>query len=598
MKNSNLILVALMTACVGFGAGYFIFGRSPHPDGISSEDHAQEALQEQIWTCAMHPQIRQNEPGQCPICGMDLIPLDTYTNSGNSMTMEMTPEAAKLADIRTIAVGTHIGSPTKTIQLTGRIQMDERQVSTQVAHVPGRIEQLFVTFTGEQIRAGQKLAVIYSPELVNAQRELLEALKWENAKPQLLEAARNKLRYWKFSETMINQIERSEQVQPNITVYAEQSGVVQNRLVSTGDYVKEGSVLFDIVNLDKVWVLFDAYEEDLANIRPGDEVSFTLQAVPGRTFRTRITFIDPVINPQTRVASLRGEISNSNGLLKPEMFVKGVIEARSTVSKGVLTVPKTAVLWTGTRSVVYVEQPDATVPSYEFREVTIGQVLGDEYTVVSGLEPGERVVVTGAFVIDAAAQLNNMTSMMNRNVRRTGMSTETLDFSAEVPDEFRNMLTGVVSKYMTLKDALVSTDPALARKNGAELLSELGEVNMELVHGRAHMYWMQELEALQGHGEAIVESDDIEVQRKQFSFLSNVLKDVLTAFGTEGDTVYVQFCPMAFDNAGADWLSMDAQILNPYFGSKMLKCGSIKGTFPPEKNGTSPSDKTMPSHEH
>ncbi|MCB0563570.1 MAG: efflux RND transporter periplasmic adaptor subunit, partial [Phaeodactylibacter sp.] len=314
----------------------------------------------------------------------------------------------------------------------------------------------------EQVLKGQRLATIYSPELVSAQRELIEALKWKDTQPQLLEATRNKLRNWKVSGATIAEIENSKEVQSNITVYADQSGVVLKRRVSVGDYLKEGEVLFDIARLDRVWVLFDAYEEDLAEARVGDVVFYTAPAIPGRTFRARISFIDPVINPQTRITSLRAEAANPGGLLKPEMFVRGTVQAESGAGKGALSVPKTAVMWTGPRSVVYVEVPGANVPSYEFREVTLGDAIGSNYMVKEGLEAGERVVVNGAFTIDASAQLNNMASMMNRNVRQTGMAETVPDHTAHTPEAFSKQLMSVVDDYLLLKDALVASDASQA----------------------------------------------------------------------------------------------------------------------------------------
>lgn len=597
MNNWKIILIALATALTGLLAGYLIFGEKTTVPNHA--DHAPTATAgDQIWTCSMHPQIRQNEPGQCPICGMNLIPLDEASGSGNPLVMEMTPEAVKLANIETVAVGRTAGAASKTISLTGKIKADERLAASQVAHVPGRIEKLFVSFTGERIGKGQKLATIYSPELVGAQRELIEASKWKDSRPQLLEAARNKLRYWKISDTTISEIEKSGEVQPNITVFADQGGIVTDRKVSVGDYVKEGEVLFDIANLNRLWVLFDAYEEDLAEIRIGDEVSFTLPAAPGRTFKAKINFIDPVIDPQTRVASLRAEVSNSSGLLKPEMFVRGTVQAGIASGKGALTVPKTAVLWTGKRSVVYVEQPDAAIPSFEFREVTLGDAVGNEYLVLGGLEPGERVVVNGAFVIDAAAQLNNMASMMNRNVKLVSSTSGIPDFTDQAPGVFQNQLMTVVRRYLPLKDALVATDPEAAKAKATDLLAGLEKVDMTLLEGEAHLFWMEKLRALTAHGNSIAKSNDVEEQRKQFNFLTDALVETLTAFGTAGDTLYLQYCPMAFGDEGADWLSNEEAIRNPYFGDKMLKCGSVKQTFPMKREPVKVQNNPDQLHQH
>ena len=596
MNNLKIFLIIIITALLSLGAGYLIFGNRT----VASQEHENPppATMEskEIWTCSMHPQIRQNEPGNCPICGMELIPLNEASSSDNPLVMEMTPEAVKLANIQTVAVGNANGANTKTIALTGKVQTDERLVSSQVAHVPGRIEQLFVTFTGEQVLKGQRLATIYSPELVSAQRELIEALKWKGAQPQLLEAARNKLRNWKVPGATIAEIENSKEVQSNITVFADQSGVVLKRRVSVGDYLKEGEVLFDIARLDRVWVLFDAYEEDLAEIRVGDVVSYTAPAIPGRIFSARISFIDPVIDPQTRIASLRAEAPNPGGRLKPEMFVRGTVKAESEAGKGAVSVPKTAVMWTGERSIVYVEVPGASVPSYEFREVTLGDAAGSEYIVKKGLEAGERVVVNGAFVIDAAAQLNNMGSMMNRNVAQTGMSEMAPDHTAHTPEAFSKQLRNVVGNYLSLKDALVASDASQAGQSAEKFLMALEKVDMSLLKGDAHRYWMEKLGSLKAHGNGIRASKNLEEQRKQFSFLTNTLVEDLTAFGTGGDTLYLQHCPMAFDNEGADWLSSGEEIRNPYFGDKMLTCGSVKESFPLERK--KPTAQANPNQFH
>ena len=598
MNNLKILLIIIITSLISLGAGYLIFGgiTEAPPDEHENHQAAIEAAAE-IWTCSMHPQIRQNEPGNCPICGMELIPLSEASSSDNPLVMEMTPAAVKLANIQTIAVGNANGTNTKTISLTGKVQTDERLVASQVAHVPGRVEQLFVTFTGEQVRKGQKLAIIYSPELVSTQRELIEALKWKDTQPQLLEAARNKLRNWKISDATIADIENSKEVQANITVYADQSGVVLKRRVSVGDYLKEGGVLFDIARLDRVWVLFDAYEEDLAEIGLGDVVSYTVPSIPGRTFSARISFIDPVIDPQTRIASLRAEVANPGGLLKPEMFVRGTVKAESEAGKGALSIPKTAVMWTGPRSVVYVEVPGATVPSYEFREVTVGDAAGSDYIIKEGLEAGDRVVVNGAFTIDAAAQLNNMASMMNRNVRETGMAAAVPDHTAHTPEAFSKQLMNVVGHYLSLKDALVASNTSLAGQSAEKFLMALEKVDMSLLIGDAHLYWMEKLEPLKAHGNGIRESEDIEEQRKQFSFLTNTLVASLTAFGTGGNTLYLQHCPMAFNNEGADWLSRKEAIQNPYFGDKMLTCGSVKEAFPLERKPAAQASPN-PSHNH
>ena len=578
-KNSPIILAALVAAVLGLSAGYLLFGGKTAGEPAGHEHAAQDAGEEKetIYTCSMHPQIRQNEPGLCPICEMDLIPLDN-AQSDDPLVLQMTPEAVKLAQIQTTTVG-RASAGEKTLELTGKVATDERRVASQVAHVPGRIEQLFVTFTGERVRKGQRLARLYSPELITAQRELLEARRLGDS--TLLASARRKLRFWKVPEEMVENVLTSGDIRETIDVTAEVSGVVTRRKVAVGDYVKEGAVLFDIADLAQVWILFDAYEEDLAYVRTGDRVAFQAPSLPNRTFTTRISFIDPVIDPETRVASLRAEVSNPDGLLKPAMLVRGTLQSPVRDQGRVdLAVPKSAVLWTGKRSVVYVRLPNAEVPSYEYREVLLGEPLGSAYLVESGLEPGEEVVTYGAFTIDAAAQLNNQASMMNRLVNVQGTpGAQTPDYASAVPKVFKEQLAALVEQYVAVKDALVETDPGNAAAAAEGYIKALNGVDMYLLEGQAHLYWMDQEQAMKAHAGKIAESDDVNQQRRQFEFLSNLMIETVRAFGAGGRQLFVQHCPMAFDDQGADWLSYEGQILNPYFGDKMLKCGIVKDSI-------------------
>ena len=584
-SNIKIILIASIAALIGLAAGYFLFSKKGNSEVHNHETEAQQtagdSAGETIYICSMHPQIRQNEPGECPICGMDLIPAGDNSSTDPTV-LEMTEDAVKLANIQTTIIG---GTATsregnKSISLSGKVQVDERRAATQVAHISGRIEKLYVTFTGENVSKGQKLATIYSPELITAQRELLEALKLQNVSPGLVEAARNKLRFWKIGEATIADIEQNGKVQETFNLFADASGIITNRRVSVGDYVKQGEPLFDLMNLGKVWVIFDAYERDLQNIRVGNRIEFTSPAIPNRVFKTKISFIDPVINPNTRTASVRAEISNSKRLLKPEMFVNGILLNTSSSGKKLqLTVPKTAVLWTGKRSVVYIKLPDTEIHSFKFREVEIGESVGHNYLVISGLDAGEEVVIYGNFALDAAAQLNNQSSMMNRNVSIKKEAIGIPDFKEETPSEFKKQLHILAEAYLNMKDAFVDTNPEIAATVATDFLQKLKMPDMKLVKGDAHIFWMEQFDAMQAHVTKIGESTDVEEQRKQFGFLSEALINSLKAFGIKGTPLYVMHCPMAFGNQGADWLSNEEQIRNPYFGDKMMKCGAVKWTF-------------------
>ena len=407
-------------------AGLFLGWLFFHSSGGTKDERQQttKVAKKEIWTCAMHPQIRLDHPGKCPICAMELILLNQ--NGGekiDSNAVSFSKEAMELANVTTSIVSRQ--RPVKEVRLYGKVQADERYLQNQVAHVSGRIEKLFVNFTGEPVRKGQLLAMIYSPDLITAQQELLEAAKSKQSQPEIYEASKEKLMQWMLTDRQISQIERSGKVKMNFEVYSNTSGIVTAKRVATGDHVSEGSSLFEVANLSSVWVLFDAYESDLPFLKVGNTIAFTIQAMPGVNYSANILFIDPVIDPVNRVAKVRVEVSNSGGKLKPEMFENGTVKANLTEYRDKLVIPRSAVLWTGKRSVVYVKQPNSTEVNFKMREIELGPMLGNSYVVESGLTDGEEIVTDGTFSVDAAAQLAGKPSMMNRNEPKTKKLSKT-----------------------------------------------------------------------------------------------------------------------------------------------------------------------------
>lgn len=396
-------------------AGLFLgwlFFHSPEST-LKKHNHLASETKKEIWTCSMDPQIKMDKPGKCPICGMDLIPLvQINTTQTDSSAVHFTVDAAALANVATTVVTR--SHPVKEVRLYGKIQADERLLQNQVAHIAGRIEKLNVGFTGETVAKGQLIAIIYSPDLITAQQELLEAAKEKQTQPAIYEAAKEKLRQWMLTDKQINQIENSGRVKTNFEVHANTSGVVIAKKVNVGDYVSQGASLYDIANLSRVWVLFDAYESDLPFLNNGNIVNFNVQAIPDKNFQGIIRFIDPVIDPVNRIAKVRVEIDNNNAKLKPDMFVTGIVKANLISYKDMLVIPRSAVLWTGKRSVVYVKQNGSDELNFKMREIETGPMLGNSYVVLFGLDEGEEIVTDGTFSVDAAAQLEDKPSMMNR----------------------------------------------------------------------------------------------------------------------------------------------------------------------------------------
>ncbi|MDR1119599.1 MAG: efflux RND transporter periplasmic adaptor subunit [Dysgonamonadaceae bacterium] len=389
------------------------------PSSDQHDDTAQTHSEaSQIWTCSMHPQIRQDKKGKCPICAMDLIPLKTGGGGSEAIDTDaiiLSEEAAALANIQTTIVGR--SNPKMELSLYGVIQANERTAHSLVSHINGRIEQLHVNFTGENVRKGQVLASVYSPDWLNAQQELLEAIKIGSAQPAILQAAREKLRSWKLTDTQIAAIEQSGKVSPFVDIIADASGVVIAKNVEEGDYINPGSILFKLADLSSVWAMFDAYEADLPYLKIGNKVEYTLQSLPGKTFRGNITFIDPVLDKTTRTARIRVETPNSGLQLKPEMYAHATVNAILQQSGHPIVIPKTAVLWTGKRSIVYLKQAHTNVLAFTLREIEIAATPGHSYIVLSGLSEGEEIVTSGAFTIDASAQLEGKRSMMNKPLK-------------------------------------------------------------------------------------------------------------------------------------------------------------------------------------
>ncbi|MBU1009585.1 MAG: efflux RND transporter periplasmic adaptor subunit [Bacteroidetes bacterium] len=415
---ANKYVVYSLLVLGGLFMGWLFFHSSPEQE--EQHNHlAEQAGKAAIWSCAMHPQIRMDTPGKCPICGMDLIPLNQSTLTVDPGAIHLTKEAAELSNVLTSVVTKQ--KPIKEVRLYGKVQADERLLQSQVAHIPGRIEKLLVNFTGEGVRKGQTLALIYSPELVTAQQELLEASKTKQAQPEIYEASKEKLRQWKLTEEQITKIESSGTLQNNFEVVSNTTGIVTARRVNNGDHIAQGTVLYDIADLSTVWLMFDAYESDLPFLNEGNRIVFTVQALPGSTFSGNIIFIDPVIDPVTRVSKVRVEINNQAGKLKPEMFATGILNANLSEYKNNFIIPRTAVLWTGKRSIVYVKQANADEPIFKIREIELGPMLGNSYVVISGLNEGEEVVTQGTFSVDAAAQLEGKPSMMNSDGGKTSI---------------------------------------------------------------------------------------------------------------------------------------------------------------------------------
>jgi len=397
-----IVYTALLA--IGIILGYLFFGTT-NEEVINHKATGTIEAEIQMWTCSMHPQIQQPESGDCPICGMNLIPAEAGADGLSPQEIRMTENAMALANIQTITVGNTSITDGHSMLLSGRIMPNEESNAVQAGNFDGRIEKLNVNFTGEEVRKGQLLATLYAPELVAAQQELLTAASMKEAQPTLYNAVRNKLKLWKLSEKQIDHIESSGQVQADFPIYATVSGTVSEKLVDEGDFVKQGQPIVKVSNLKTVWAIFDAYESQISQLQEGQKITVTANAYPNKEFEAKISFIDPLLNTQSRTVSVRATLDNKEGVLKPGMFVTSEVALSSpTANESQINVPASAVLWTGKRSLVYVKT-NPNEPVFEMREVILGAQNGNYYAIAEGLENGEEVVTNGTFTVDAAAQL-------------------------------------------------------------------------------------------------------------------------------------------------------------------------------------------------
>lgn len=435
----------------------------------SSETHTEHKNVSQIWTCSMHPQIRRDGPGKCPICGMELVPVTT--SAGGIRTIKISPTARKLMRIETTPVERRY--VTAEIRMVGKVEYDETKLSYITAWVSGRLDRLYVDFTGIEVKKGDHLVYIYSEELYAAQEELIQALKYQRDRTSsstklvqpidLVASAREKLRLLGLSASQIKDIEQRGSPTDHITIFSPIGGVIIEKLRQEGDRVRTGDRIYTVADLNQVWVKLDAYESDLVWLHYGQKVEFTTEAYPGETFTGRIAFIDPVLNKDTRTVKVRVNVPNKDGKLKPEMFVRAVV--RSQLASGgrvidedltgkwispmhpeivkdepgncdicgmplvraetlgdvmgnpqnkpkPLVIPVSAALLTGTRAIVYVEIPTAKEPTFEGREIVLGPRAGAYYLVRNGLKEGDLVVTNGNFKLDSALQISAKPSMM------------------------------------------------------------------------------------------------------------------------------------------------------------------------------------------
>jgi len=613
-SSTSRRIAFVVTLSAVFFLGWALRGGGPIDTAANGHDQVAADSGPTTWACSMHPNIQLPEPGQCPICFMDLIPVAQEQGEGlGPSDLVMSEAAAALAEISTEPVQRMF--VTKQVRLVGKVAYDETRTRSITARVPGRLEKLYVDFTGRTVRRGEKLAAIYSPELYAAQAELKTALRGVQAAsggdPSLrrsaeatLTSVRDRLRLWGLDDDQIAALEKSDTVSDQLTIRAPLGGVVVRKDAVEGRYVKVGSPLYAIADLSQVWVTLAAYESDLVWLRQRQRVAFTAPALPGREFAGEIIFIDQILDDRTRTVEVRIAVDNESGALKPGMLVHAAAEVtldaagdpvdkRTVASAGgpdavcgvetgqpPLVVPASAPLWTGARSVVYVRLRGRAEPTFSGREVILGPRAGHYYLVVSGLVEGEQVVTNGNFKIDSALQIQARPSMMNPGAVDTEHHTDAMTAGSgplEAPTCFVERLDDILAAYLPLQTALAGDDDTAALAAADGVVAAVASVSCAEEHlpDGSQEVWREIYDHLVRAAAQVQRADAIAPRRLALQPLSDNLWTALTRFGhAADDTVRLFHCPMAMGGAGADWIQLDETTANPYYGSSMLRCGS------------------------
>lgn len=610
--------------------------------GMSTEDAATA-----IYTCPMHPQIRQSGAGRCPICGMALVPATSTGADLDELAVTIEPAQRRLANIKTAKVTEH--PVTTSIRTIGSIEIDESRQSTIASYIEGRVERLFADYTGISVDKGDHLAVVYSPQLYSAQVEYVEAKRTlannsgatlasvRAAQTKLVENSRQRLVELGMSAEQLAELDASGEAKSRMTIYAPIGGTVIEKLAEEGKYLSAGEPIYRIANLSTVWLMLELYPEDASRIRFGQRVESELTSLPGKTLSGRVAFIDPRVNQSNRTVGVRVEFTNEKGELRPGDYAQAIIEipigptgqvydadlAGKWISpmhpqvirdapgdcpicgmklvptsrygytdqpvqrETSITIPRSALLMAGEHSVVYVE----TEPGrFEIRNVKLGPILMDEAVILEGLEAGEEVATSGNFLIDSQMQLAGKPSLIDptKAIAKSEFRNTPLVFNTIEVERFDGVigeqLEQLYGAYFELQRALASD-----KRPSEEAVLKTEALTHDLLAAQELPQDVHEqLERIKTsiphlHHLALNEA------RVKFKPISHAVVTLSTkARGAQAAQAFNHFfCPMVQQGEG-DWLQPDATLSNPYYGSEMLRCGELVRTIPADFRAAEP----------
>ena len=559
------LLLVFVVAAAGVLAGWFAAQQRHRSAG------APAVVSGKVYSCSMHPQIRSNKPGKCPICGMDLAPIGTGPAPADGSIM-LSSNVINVLHVQTQPI--QRGTLVKTLRVAGTIDDDATRHRFVSAYVDGRVDTLFVNYTGAEVMERQPLATFYSPMLLAAEQEYALLLSQKGVAgladhDRLIAIAEQRLRRLGLTDEQIQDLAKKRGTNLHTQIFAPVSGTVVQRFVYEGQYVKEGEKLFEIADFSKMWFQFDAYERDLAWLRPGEVVEITTPSVPGKVYSAPITFIDPNLNEMTRSAKVRVTLENplikTDGGQRRELLHKTYAEGVVRVDvPNVLIVPRSSVLSPGSRSIVYVEKGQGL---YDQRPVKLGRVGDEHWEVLEGLSDGERVVTSGNMLIDAQAQLN-----------QSGSSPSLPPATPDFTEHQQKATADLIALEHNLSAALAADNVqqfyALAADSGAVVS------HFEAAFGEVEP-WKDVLAKLKVSSQ-FKSTNDLKEARRSFQPFAAVVVEVARRAKAQpafAKVVRLFRCPMtdqAYPGAPktAMWVQTNAPLRNPFFGSQMIDCGT------------------------
>ncbi len=542
--------ILIIAIAIAAAAGGYFFALKNH----AHDDDASGGRRVAFYQSPMHPWIKSDKPGKCTICGMDLAPVyeGDAGHAQDSALVMLAPVSASVIGVQTSEVTR--GNWVKTLRVNGVFEADETRRRVVSAHVPGRIEKLYVNEIGAHVEAGQPLAMLYSPEVQTAQRQYVERYR---AGPNAVTAseladARERLLAMGLLPHEIAELEETRRPQATVEVHAHAGGTIISRAAYVGQYVDTHDTIFEVGDFSTLWFVFDAYEADLADLRTGLPVEVTA-AGGGETIVSPIAFIDPNMNPLNRTARVRVVLDNSSGALRHGQLATGHVRIEK---QDTLLVSRSAVLHTRSRPVVFVEKGEG---AYEPRTVTLGLAGDEAYEVLGGLKAGERVVTQGALLLDGQAQLAHTATDSVEGNGHAHAAEAAPAVSAE----------GI--------DAAQLEALALAAADVSAALAADDLPGFQKLYPKLHDAFTKAStvpQSLKDHGKKLVDGPDLKTARRAFEPFSTELADLARAAHLHHRGIVKIFqCPMTPVLGVGRWLQRGPDLRNPFFGDAMLECG-------------------------